>query len=125
MAVSKTISKAVAVSIYSGTELFFVILLYITMNFGNTTLRTEYTLLHGQPVSFFGIRSGFGIFLSTAFAVLQTVLLIFGKRILGIEKYSYRKIFIYHLLVYSFLAIVFIAIRFYGVLNSDPSERVE
>lgn len=125
MTISKTITRAVAALLYAGTELFSIMILFIIMSFGNTTLGTEYNFLHSQPVYNFATRSGVGILLSAIFAALQALLLIFGKRILGIEKFSYKQLFIYHLLVYSFFAIVFVVIRFYHVLNSDPADRVE
>lgn len=125
MIILKPISKALVFLICSITELFFVVLLFITLNFGNTTLRTEYNLLHDRPVYYFVVRSGFGVLLSAVFAVLQVLFLIFGKRIMGIKELSNRKMFIVHLVIYSFLAMLFIVARFYNVLNSASSERVE
>lgn len=121
----KSIHKVFCFLIYSVSELFFVFLLFVVFMFGNVSLRGEYEALHESPIYFFAMRSCLGIFLSAIFALLQTSFLIFGRRVIGIEKYSYRKIFLFHLLVFSFFSILLVIIRFYSVLSSDPSERLE
>jgi len=105
--------------------MLFSFLLFIIFNWTNVSLHTEYEALHDRPVYYFAMRSGLGIFLSTIFSLLQAMFIFLGRRVLGIEKYSYRKIFIFHLIIFSILTILFVAFGFYSVLSSDPSDRVD
>jgi hypothetical protein len=125
MTINKGIARIIVFLVYSVIEVLFVTLLFAVFNFGNVTLHTEYEMLHDRPVYYFTMRSGLGICLSVIFSLLQALFGIFGKRLLRIEKYSYRQIFIFHLIVFSTLSILFVAIRFFAVLSSDPSGRIE
>ncbi|PSL25869.1 hypothetical protein CLV42_11274 [Chitinophaga ginsengisoli] len=125
MVVNKGITRTIALLIYSVVEILFASLLFVILNFGNISLHTEYDMLHDRPIYYFVMRSGLGIGLSMIFSLLQALFMIFGKRLLRIEKYSYRRVFILHLIVFSILTILFVAIRFYVVFSSDPAARIE